>query len=85
VVADDCVVHLNLTPVTPGLDQPQCFSVIPQVIINKTGDEIIAVVIALLHTHLQRMVSADTGLLQGSRFQFFSKKLIIGALVNQDG
>ena len=54
-------------------------------IVNKTGDEIVAVVVTFLYTHFQRVVGADAGLLQAARFLFISQEIIITTLVYQDG
>ena len=57
---------------------------VTQVIINKTGNEIVAMVIARLYAYLQWVVGTNTGLFKASRFQFFTQELIIGSLVYQD-
>ena len=49
----------------------------PQVIIDKTGDEKVAVVRGFLHAHFQRVMCADAGLLEAAWFQLFAKEVII--------
>ena len=58
---------------------------VSQVIIDKAGDEVIAVVIALLHSNFQGVMGADAGLLEAAGFQFFTEKFILCTLVDQDG
>ena len=56
-----------------------------QMIVNKAADEVIAVVITFLHSHLQRVMGADTGLLQRTGFEFVAQKFVVKTLVDQNG
>ena len=55
--------------------------VMPQMVVYKTGDKIVAMIITFLHAHLDWVVGANTGLFQASRLQFFTEKIILCALI----
>ena len=61
----------------------QAFRVVAQMVFNEGGDEEIAVVIALLHAQIQRVMTGYASLLQGAGFQLIGQEIIFRALVNQ--
>ena len=56
-----------------------------QMVLHKRSDEVIAVVVAFLHTHLNRVVGGATGFLNQVRFELLFEEVIRCALIDQYG
>ena len=52
---------------------------------DKRCNEVVAVVVAFLHSHLNRVIGAAAGLLNQVRLELLIEKVIRCPLVNQDG
>lgn len=56
-----------------------------QVVFDETGDEVIAVVVAVLHAQVERVSGSQCGDLQDLRFELGGQKLVAVALIDEDG
>lgn len=56
-----------------------------QVIVDEAGDEIVAVVIARMHTQRQRMPGSRAGVAQFLRLQLLDQETVGLALIDQQG
>ena len=56
-----------------------------QMIFDERRNEVIAVVVAFLHAHLDRIARRLAGFLNQMRFELLLEKVIRRPLINQDG
>src|ERR1700688_5048760 len=56
----------------------------PKMVIDKTGDEEVAVVVAFLHPHLEWDIALDARLFQQIRLELVIQEWVFGPLVDQE-
>src|SRR5690606_27678291 len=76
------VIPANQKPPT-SLKPPQLPRMMPQMIINKAGDEVVAMVVPRLPTQRQRMPRSGGGRFQSLGLELLSEEVIRIALIHQ--